>query len=167
MSPATEHATVLLIGASRGLGHAIAAEYIERGVAGRGHRPRSGRTPLHDLAETAGGPLEIEHVDINAPEQVELRLRDRLAGRTFDLLFVNAGVTHRPEETTADVSDRGIHPPDGHQRAQPDAGHRDARRAAWTRTARSRSCLPGRAAWRTTSAAASRSTGRASPRSTS
>jgi NAD(P)-dependent dehydrogenase (short-subunit alcohol dehydrogenase family) len=45
----------------------------------------------------------LERVDINAPEQVQA-LRDRLAGRGFDLLFVNAGVANRPEETSADVT---------------------------------------------------------------
>src|ERR1700753_1147660 len=101
VNPTSPNASVLLIGASRGLGHAIAAEYLDRGarvvatVRGRGH------TPLHDLAGTAGGRLEIEHADINDPAQVGAlrdRLRHQLAGRTFDLLFVNAGVTqHDPE----------------------------------------------------------------------
>lgn len=98
-----ENATVLLIGASRGLGYAIAAEYLERGsrVVATVRGPE--RTALHELHGAAGGRLEIEHVDINAPEQVQA-LRDRLGTRRFDLLFVNAGVTNRAEETTADVS---------------------------------------------------------------
>jgi NAD(P)-dependent dehydrogenase (short-subunit alcohol dehydrogenase family) len=45
----------------------------------------------------------VETVDITVPEQVAA-LRDRLAGTTFDLLFVNAGVTNGPQETVADVS---------------------------------------------------------------
>ena len=61
------------------------------------------RTALHDLRESAGGKLEIEHVDINEPDQVEA-LRERLAGRTFDLLFVNAGVANGREETPVDVT---------------------------------------------------------------
>jgi NAD(P)-dependent dehydrogenase (short-subunit alcohol dehydrogenase family) len=104
MNPSSATAAVLLIGASRGLGHAIAAEYIERGARVVATVRGTGRTPLHDLAATAGGRLEIEHVDINEPAQVEA-LRDRLGGRTFGLLFVNAGITqHDPETTTADVS---------------------------------------------------------------
>jgi NAD(P)-dependent dehydrogenase (short-subunit alcohol dehydrogenase family) len=99
----SKNATVLLIGASRGLGHAIAAEYVDRGSRVVATVRGTGRTVLHELRDTAGGRLEIEHVDINAPEQVQA-LRDRLAARTFDLLFVNAGVTNRPEETTADVT---------------------------------------------------------------
>jgi NAD(P)-dependent dehydrogenase (short-subunit alcohol dehydrogenase family) len=104
MNPPSANAAVLLIGASRGLGHAMAAEYIERGARVVATVRGTGHTPLHDLTETAGGRLEIEHADINEPAQVEAP-RDRLAGRTFDLLFVNAGVTqHDPETTTADVS---------------------------------------------------------------
>ncbi|GLY80820.1 SDR family NAD(P)-dependent oxidoreductase [Actinoallomurus iriomotensis] len=99
----SKNATVLLIGASRGLGHAIAAEYVDRGSRVVATVRGTGRTALHELRDTAGGRLEIEHVDINAPEQVQA-LRDRLGARTFDLLFVNAGVTNRPEETTADVT---------------------------------------------------------------
>jgi NAD(P)-dependent dehydrogenase (short-subunit alcohol dehydrogenase family) len=103
MSSSSANASVLLIGASRGLGHAIAAEYLDRGsqvvATVRGHD----RTALHDLGDTVGDRLEIEHVDINAPEQVS-GLRERLGARQFDLLFVNAGVTNGPEQTVADVS---------------------------------------------------------------
>jgi NAD(P)-dependent dehydrogenase (short-subunit alcohol dehydrogenase family) len=60
-------------------------------------------TPLHALHDTAGGRLEIEHVDINAVEEVRA-LRDRLGVRRFDLLFVNAGVTNDPDETIADIT---------------------------------------------------------------
>jgi NAD(P)-dependent dehydrogenase (short-subunit alcohol dehydrogenase family) len=95
--------TVLLIGASRGLGYAIAEEYIDRGSHVVATVRGAGRTALHDLQDLAGSRLEIEHVDINATEQVQT-LHDRLGSRTFDLLFVNAGVTNGPEETTADVT---------------------------------------------------------------
>ena len=103
MSPDSPNKAVLLIGASRGLGHAIAAEYLGRGSHVVATVRGDGRTALHELRDSAGGRLEIEHVDINAPEQVS-GLRDRLAGRSFDLLFVNAGVTNGPEETVADVT---------------------------------------------------------------
>jgi NAD(P)-dependent dehydrogenase (short-subunit alcohol dehydrogenase family) len=103
MSSTSVNTTVLLIGASRGLGHAIAAEYIDRGSHVVATVRGAGRTALHDLHDTTDGRLEIEHVDINAPEQVQA-LRDRLAARTFDLLFVNAGVTNSQDETSANVS---------------------------------------------------------------
>ncbi|MBU3067635.1 hypothetical protein KO481_39715 [Nocardia sp. NEAU-G5] len=63
----------------------------------------SGRTPLHELTGTHGERLEIETVDITEPAQIAA-LRDRLAGRRFDLLFVNAGVTNEPEGTVAETS---------------------------------------------------------------
>ncbi|MFF7414962.1 SDR family NAD(P)-dependent oxidoreductase [Streptomyces lydicus] len=103
MNAVSENATVLLIGASRGLGLAIAAEYIDRGSHVVATVRGPGRTALHDLQQTAGGRLEIEHVDMNVPEQIRA-LRERLGARRFDLLFVNAGVTNRPEETAADVT---------------------------------------------------------------
>lgn len=94
---------LLLIGASRGLGLALAEEYLKRGwqvVA----TERSGRpSGLHDLAQAHHGWLEIEHVDINQPDQVNA-LRARLAARKFDMLFVNAGITTPNHETAAEVS---------------------------------------------------------------
>jgi NAD(P)-dependent dehydrogenase (short-subunit alcohol dehydrogenase family) len=98
--------TVLLIGTSRGLGYALAAEYLERGSRVVATVRGTARTALHDLQEIAGG-LEIEQADINAPEQIQA-LRDRLSARRFDLLFVNAGVTNGAQETTADVSTAGF-----------------------------------------------------------
>jgi NAD(P)-dependent dehydrogenase (short-subunit alcohol dehydrogenase family) len=97
------NATVLLIGASRGLGYAIAEEYVKRDSHVVATVRGTGRTALHELQAAAGGALEVEHVDINVSEQIG-ELRDRLASRSFDLLFVNAGVANRPDETPADVS---------------------------------------------------------------
>ena len=96
--------TVLIVGASRGLGYAMAEEYLKRGwsVIGtvRGDRP----TPLHDLAARSGGRVEIEHIDINLPDQVAA-LRSRLAGRTLDLLFVNSGISgEHPEALVGEIS---------------------------------------------------------------
>jgi NAD(P)-dependent dehydrogenase (short-subunit alcohol dehydrogenase family) len=90
--PATP--TILIIGASRGLGHAMAAEFLNKGwnVAGT-VRAGAGRTPLHDLADDFPGRLEIEVLDINEPAQLTA-LRERLSGRSFDMLFVNAGTTN-------------------------------------------------------------------------
>jgi NAD(P)-dependent dehydrogenase (short-subunit alcohol dehydrogenase family) len=87
----SRNASVLLIGASRGLGYAIAKEYVDLGARVVATVRGQDRTALHDLQDTASGLLEIEHVDITAPEQVQ-SLRQRLGSRTFDLLFVNAGV---------------------------------------------------------------------------
>ena len=93
----------LIIGASRGLGYALAAEYLARDWQVTATVRGAGRTGLHDLARSSGGRLVVETVDITVPEQVAA-LRERLAQVTFDLLFVNAGVTNGPGETVADVS---------------------------------------------------------------
>ena len=95
--------TALLIGASRGLGYAMAAEYLKRGWNVVGTVRGKARTLLHDLADRSQNRLEIETVDICEPDQIAA-LRARLSGRMFDLLFVNAGVTNNPSETIADVT---------------------------------------------------------------
>jgi NAD(P)-dependent dehydrogenase (short-subunit alcohol dehydrogenase family) len=93
---------VLLIGASRGLGLALAEEWVRYGW----HVVATVRSPdptrLHDLADANAGQVEIQTVDVTVPAQVAA-LHDRLARRTFDLLFVNAGVTTQPERTVADT----------------------------------------------------------------
>ena len=96
--------TILLIGASRGLGHAVAAEFLKKGwnVVGT-VRGGGTRTLLHDLADAFEGRVEIEILDICEPDKVAA-LHDRLSGRVFDMLFVNAGVTNNEKETIADVS---------------------------------------------------------------
>ncbi|MFI5617762.1 SDR family NAD(P)-dependent oxidoreductase [Streptomyces sp. NPDC051567] len=100
---ATGGRTALIIGASRGLGYALAAEYLTRGWQVTATVRGTGRTRLHDLAGSSGGRLVVETVDITVPEQVTA-LHDRLARTVFDLLFVNAGVADDREETVADVS---------------------------------------------------------------
>ena len=95
--------TLLLLGASRGLGLALAEEYLERGWHVVGTVRGTARTKLHELGERWKDQLEIETVDIANPEDV-LALRKRLHGRTLDELFVNAGVTHDERETTANIS---------------------------------------------------------------
>jgi NAD(P)-dependent dehydrogenase (short-subunit alcohol dehydrogenase family) len=96
--------TILLIGASRGLGHAMAAEFLKRGWTVVGTiRGGGSRTKLHDLAEEFEGRVEIERLDICEPAQLAA-LGERLSGRMFDMLFVNAGVTNNPAETIAEVT---------------------------------------------------------------
>jgi NAD(P)-dependent dehydrogenase (short-subunit alcohol dehydrogenase family) len=101
--PASADKSILLIGASRGLGYAMAAEFLKQGWRVVGTVRGTARTLLHDLAGTSGGRIEIEPVDINEPDQIAA-LRTRLSGRTFDTLFVNAGITNNPTETIADVT---------------------------------------------------------------
>ena len=92
--------TILILGASRGLGLGLAEEYVRRGwsVIGTVRDPASpGR-----LAEL-GDAVRIERVDINHTGEV-LELRDRLAGTTLDVLFVNAGISNGAGEVVPDVS---------------------------------------------------------------
>ena len=97
--------TILLIGASRGLGHAMAAEFLKKGwnVVGT-VRGGGSRTLLHDLADEHRGRVEIEILDICELDQL-VALHDRLAGRMFDILFINAGITNRDlTETIGEVA---------------------------------------------------------------
>ncbi|WP_245718363.1 SDR family NAD(P)-dependent oxidoreductase [Nocardia miyunensis] len=84
--------TALIVGASRGLGRALAAEYARRGWHVIGTVRGEQRTGLHELAEKSAGRVTIETVDITEPQQVSA-LGERLSDRTLDLLFVNAAVT--------------------------------------------------------------------------
>lgn len=96
--------TILLIGASRGLGHAMAAEFLKKGWNVVGTVRGGPRTLLHDLADDYDGRVEIESLDITEPGQIAA-LRDRLTGRLFDMLFVNAGTTNPdPTQTIGEVS---------------------------------------------------------------
>jgi NAD(P)-dependent dehydrogenase (short-subunit alcohol dehydrogenase family) len=96
--------TVLIVGASRGLGYAMAEEYLKHDWNVVGTVRGEGRTTLHDLAARSEGRVEIETLDINFPDQIAA-LRARLAGRIFEVLFVNSGITNsNPEETVAEVS---------------------------------------------------------------
>ena len=92
--------TALIIGASRGLGLGLAAEYLRRGHDVIGTVRGAGRTGLHELAQER---LTVEQLDINEPGQVSA-LRGRLDGRAIDVLFVNAGVSNGRGETVAQVS---------------------------------------------------------------
>jgi NAD(P)-dependent dehydrogenase (short-subunit alcohol dehydrogenase family) len=103
-SPDQKAPTILLIAASRGLGLSMAAEFLKKGwnVVGT-VRGGSARTKLHDLADKFEGRLEIETLDICEQGQVTA-LRERLSGRVFEMLFVNAGTTNDAKETIGEVT---------------------------------------------------------------
>ncbi|CAL9419863.1 SDR family NAD(P)-dependent oxidoreductase [Streptomyces sp. ICN988] len=89
--------TALIVGASRGLGHAMAAELFDRGWSVIATvRDTTTRTPLHDLADRSDGRVSVEHLDINEPGHLA-PLHERLAHRQLDLLFVNAGTTNNEQ----------------------------------------------------------------------
>jgi NAD(P)-dependent dehydrogenase (short-subunit alcohol dehydrogenase family) len=99
----SEHPTVLIIGASRGLGLALAAEYLKRDWQVIATVRGTQRTALHELGASSGARLEIEVVDINRPDEVSA-LRARLRDRRIDLLFVNAGIAIDPDAPIGEVS---------------------------------------------------------------
>ena len=103
MQKGSPQKTVLLIGASRGLGLAMAAEYLRRGWRVIATARATSTEQLRRMAEASDEALEVETVDITIPEQVAA-LRARLGDRRIDVLFVNAGVKNDDRETIADVS---------------------------------------------------------------
>ena len=95
---------ILLIGASRGLGLAMAAEFLNKGWNVVGTVQESPRTELHDLADGHPGRVEIEPLDVTEPDQITT-LHDRLSGRSFDVLFHNAGTANaNAHEPVGEVS---------------------------------------------------------------
>jgi len=107
MPPATSPdviRTVLLVGASRGLGLAMAAEFLRRGWNVVGTVRGNAKTELHDLADEYRGRIEIASLDISEPDQITA-LHDRLFGRSFDILFHNAGIANAdPHQAVGKVS---------------------------------------------------------------
>jgi NAD(P)-dependent dehydrogenase (short-subunit alcohol dehydrogenase family) len=81
----------------------MAAEFLKRGWNVVGTVRGSGRTGLHDLADDHGGRVDICSLDVTAPDQIAA-LRDRLAGRSFDILFCNAGVANAGDQSIGEVS---------------------------------------------------------------
>ena len=78
-------ATILITGANRGIGLALAAQFAARGdeVIGTARNPES----AHDLAAIA----EVQLCDVADDASVSA-LGARLSGRTIDLLVNNAGI---------------------------------------------------------------------------
>jgi NAD(P)-dependent dehydrogenase (short-subunit alcohol dehydrogenase family) len=95
--------TALIVGASRGLGLALAEEYLRRDWAVTATIRSAPNIALGALGATHPGRLQIETVDI-ADETLIAALATRLSGQSFDLLFVNAGVTNTPTQTIGEVT---------------------------------------------------------------
>jgi NAD(P)-dependent dehydrogenase (short-subunit alcohol dehydrogenase family) len=91
----------LILGASRGLGLALAQEYLARGWQVTGTVRGTAPTPLHATA------ARIAPLDITDQAQIAA-LRTRLDGQRFDLLFVNAGISNGPGETVAGTTDEAF-----------------------------------------------------------
>ena len=79
--------TALIIGASRGLGLGLVKQLLQDGW----DVTATVRDPSKADALKAVGPVQIEKLDMD-DQQAVIALSQRLKDRTFDLLFVNAGV---------------------------------------------------------------------------
>lgn len=77
--------SALIIGASRGIGLGLTGELLARAWRVTGTQ----RTPSPGLA--ASGATVFSDVDVTDPARVRA-LGEKLAGRKFDLLFLNAGI---------------------------------------------------------------------------
>ena len=99
----TRTSTVLVIGASRGLGLALVEEWC-----GRGWRvTATTRGPADQLAALAArfpASLETETVDIDSAESVRA-LHLRLSGHRFEALFVSAGIARAVDETPLEAEE--------------------------------------------------------------
>jgi len=99
--------SILIIGASRGLGLAMAEEFLSRGWRVLGTVRKSAGTKLHRLRDHFGETLKIETLDITEIRQIA-DLRQRLCNSHFDLLFVNAGILTDTEHTVAEATTEGF-----------------------------------------------------------
>lgn len=94
---------VLVVGASRGLGLALAEEYcsLDYGVVATVRTPSPGLQQLRDRFPSS---VEIETADITDTESIS-KLGQRLEGREINTLFVNAGICIARENTPIDVAE--------------------------------------------------------------
>ncbi|WP_276487422.1 SDR family oxidoreductase [Ectopseudomonas mendocina] len=91
--------SILIIGASRGLGLGLASEFAARGWAVTATvRSTAQQAPLQALPGVCAEQLEMTDAD-----SLE-RLAERLNGQQFDVIFVNAGVAGPAHHSTAQAS---------------------------------------------------------------
>ncbi|MGI3899330.1 MAG: SDR family NAD(P)-dependent oxidoreductase [Janthinobacterium lividum] len=98
-----QQGTVMVVGAPRGLGFALAEEWLDRGW----HVIATVRKPSPDLDRMSRrfpDRLEIETVDIAHADQV-WALRERLSGRRLDIAFINAGIARAIDSTPSSISE--------------------------------------------------------------
>jgi NAD(P)-dependent dehydrogenase (short-subunit alcohol dehydrogenase family) len=96
--------TALVLGASRGLGLALAQEWCARGWHVTA-TVRTGSEELEALGRRFPSSLEIETVNIVDSASV-VALRNRLDGRKLDVLFINAGIARAIEATPSTVEEQ-------------------------------------------------------------
>jgi hypothetical protein len=77
--------TILLVRASRGLGAAMAVEFVKKGWSVVGTVRGNARTALHDLADRRPNQVTIEQLDITEPD------RSGLSSSSFHLPRLRRG----------------------------------------------------------------------------
>jgi NAD(P)-dependent dehydrogenase (short-subunit alcohol dehydrogenase family) len=95
--------TALVVGASRGLGFALAAEYLRRGFDVIATVRSDPPAALRKLEAGADGRLTIARADVTLRDDLAA-LRRHLRGRRLDVLFVNAGIATGADGTAAEIS---------------------------------------------------------------
>jgi len=75
--------TVLVIGASRGIGYAMAEEFVSQGWNVIGTVRGSGHIQLNDLAARHPGRIEVETLDITRPDEIAALRQQRTPGLRY------------------------------------------------------------------------------------
>ncbi|MFC2995888.1 SDR family NAD(P)-dependent oxidoreductase [Acinetobacter sichuanensis] len=96
--------TVLILGASRGIGLGLVKQYLERGwqvIATE--RTLAPDTNLALLKQNFEAQLSIYQLDINQSDDLK-KLSEKLDDISLDILLVNAGVSDDPQQTVGQIS---------------------------------------------------------------
>lgn len=96
--------TVLILGASRGIGLGLVKQYLERGwqvIATE--RTLASDTNLALLKQNFEAQLSIYQLDINQSDDLK-KLSEKLDDISLDILLVNAGVSDDPQQTIGQIS---------------------------------------------------------------
>ena len=90
--------SILIIGASRGLGLGLASEFTAQGWAVTATvRSAAQQASLQELG------VRVEQLEMTDPASLE-QLAGRLSGQQFDVIFINAGVAGPDHHSTAQAS---------------------------------------------------------------
>jgi len=95
--------SVIILGASRGLGLALAEEYcaVDYEVVATVRTPSPALEQLHERFPSS---LQIKSADTTDPDSIA-RLKDEFQESEFDTLFVNAGICIARDNTPIDVAE--------------------------------------------------------------
>jgi NAD(P)-dependent dehydrogenase (short-subunit alcohol dehydrogenase family) len=104
----TPSRSILLAGASRGLGLGLVRAFLGRGwqVVATARTPAEAPDLAH-LAEAHGPALRIEALDLMRPESID-RLKQRLEGQTFTAFFAVAGISGSKDTSIEHLSHDAI-----------------------------------------------------------